>query len=1673
MHSTSPTRAPRGRRLTALAVITTLLATGLTVTAVSEPAPAHAAAACTVAFDTTQSEAGFTHPGVGATAAQLENARTQVQAGADPWKTYYTAMSTSPAAAATVTSSNASSADPSKPDITGLDSQSTNGRFIQDGLKAYTQALMYVFTGEQVYRTNAMKIIRIWSQMDPAKFKEFADSHIHTGIPLNRMVTAAEILRYGSCDTDELPWTDADTAAFSTNLIRPVITTFQSDQNHFMNQHNYPLLGAMAGYIFLDDAQGYAKSVEWFTVNSTAKDQGFNGSVERLFRLVDRNDATGETLAEPRVQHVEMGRDQAHGGGDITNAYMLSRLMMAQGTKVDPEAGTISTASDAVGPYEFLNDRILAAADYFWKYMLGYDIDWTPVGYAISPDGTVRDTYDRPSEAYRGRYNTAGFWDLYYYYTYVRGEDVSQIAPHFAEAFAKRLPPDYYYRGSLTRAWDSADGGGDFWLYAPAEAAGTSVPKAQTSATTLQIEDRYTDISGSVETRTDGQASFVRLTAGSDPAKIAFLTGSTLNKRVALTVRTTETSRLRLSFGLDETIIIPNTNGQWRQVVVDLTGAEAVQDLLYIETVGAAGSVDVDALVIDTAGTTPTQFTAAPERVVAVAGTGVNATFTAAAASGASLTYTASGLPAGASLDAATGVLQWTPSVAGRGEIVISATDGTTVTARSVELLAGTDRADALRLARVGHDDAAVYSKATDQAYRSALTAAQDAAGGSGATFATAVAALAGATDALSLVSPKIADGSLNYPTLLASSTAGTNAALLVDDNPQTGTVYTQAVDLSHVFDFGPFARVKADKFALRGNIFEDRVANSAVFGSNDGSTWTRLTPGVTTMTQDLQELEVAPELRDQKFQYIKVQLLDPLPDVLYGIKRNLFEITEFHIFGQRSENVGEITSATLSAPGSLKNRVVAGSTVAIDFASSAIITNVKATIAGATAQVSTSDGGRTWKATATLPTSVQAGVPLAFTVDHTTSAGEQAQTLTTTSDGSTVYVSTDAGLVDSRLKAATVSAAPGTANFPTPQAESAKLFDANSATYTDTRTANGRAALVWDLGEGASLSISGVDVLVRQDQFGTSRLSTLRFEGSADGTTWTPLTSAVLASSTWQRLSSTSSDAFRYIRVTNGNIINLAETRVFGTYTAPLTVVNAVKVSSSNSLRGYAVAGDTVTLDITTTEAPKEITATIDGMAATVQNAGTPTSFRATAVLGASDRVGRNVAVTVDHTLADGRRAVTTRATTDGSSVLIGSAQRFLGNLLKVSTAVTLAGTADTSTVARPQNLFDNSLSSFTDARVINGSADIVFDLGTTRQVSLDRVDLAVRQDTFGLTRLKNMNVQGSNDRQSWDTLASGVQSTYAWQALTTPAALIGKGYRYLRITNGDIINLAELRLFGEVFSPVTAIATVEATTFRNEVPQLPATVAATRADGSSTTEKVTWDAVDDAVWATAGEVQVGGSIAGSSVRAIAKVTITDDGSTAPPTRGSLSHDNGHDTGLRDGDFVITYNLWWGENTRRIILREGDTVVADKTLSRNSPNAQSTTFAITGKKNGTYVYTAELINSTGRTKTQPLTVEVTDANPGKPVLSSDNWDKDGAYTLTANMWWGTNATSWVITENGVQIGAGDLTAATPKAQRAQLTVTGKAKGTYAYVVEFRNAAGATASAPLTVTVSK
>ncbi|MEV7610806.1 glycosyl hydrolase 53 family protein [Microbacterium sp. NPDC089320] len=233
--------------------------------------------------------------------------------------------------------------------------------------------------------------------------------------------------------------------------------------------------------------------------------------------------------------------------------------------------------------------------------------------------------------------------------------------------------------------------------------------------------------------------------------------------------------------------------------------------------------------------------------------------------------------------------------------------------------------------------------------------------------------------------------------------------------------------------------------------------------------------------------------------------------------------------------------------------------------------------------------------------------------------------------------------------------------------------------------------------------------------------------------------------------------------------------------------------------------------------------------------------------------------------------------------------------------------------------------------------------------------------------------------------------------------------------------------------------------------------------------------DAIDRADIVLAAASPSASTVAGAqdALDAAVDALVLKDSATAAPARGVLSHDNGHDTGLLDGDFTVTMNLWWGQNATKLRVFENGVLIATVPLTFGGTSAQVARVAVTGKKNGSYVYTGELVNSRGVTAVQPVTVKVKDAVPGTPVLSADNGDGDGSYTVTADMWWGTNATSYRLYEDGVLLKEGAVAANSPAAQRVSVAVDGRSVGKHTYHVEFVNAAGSSESKTLTVKVTR
>ncbi|KJQ52663.1 carbohydrate-binding protein [Microbacterium sp. SA39] len=1144
-------------------------------TAASKPAPPAAGAPLAAAMQAplpeivpTVSDAGFAHPGIGFTADNLENMRTQVRAGVDPWASYYDAMVDTRYASLDFRAENAQpGTDTPKNDAYASAAMRTSA--LKDGIGAMTQALQYAVTGDEQYRANALHVIRTWSGLDPAKYAYFPDAHIHTGVPLYYMLIAAELIRStdpvnDTLDGYDLRWTDADEQRIEDNLVRPVLETFLSSKNRLWNQHLYGVIGMISPAIFLDDADLYAERVEWFTVNAGYESEhdlyggNVNGSLAQLFREIPADDPANTTGA-PFVQHMEMLRDQAHGQGDVDIFIALARIVDAQGTKLDPVDGTVSDAEDAVSPYGFLDNRILEGADTFYAFMMGEEVPFVPA----NEGGAL-------SQAYRGRLQDP-LSEAYLQYRYVADVDVDEAAPYVAELYEQRDGPLYYYGSGVQNFWNDRGSdytGAEYWVAFPEELAEVDdtvaplAPSAELSVRTFgsPLGD------GAVRDEADG-TSFIRLDADADDARLAIrraIWGDRASQSlVGVKVRSDGSARLEASRTAAEApfaeIVVPDTGGEWRYVWFDLALAKTPgavgENILFLRATGSDAKVDVAGLLAQANGVlTPPVFADTPSLdAVLVAGEPWTRQIQTTDAAGETVTLALQGAPSGAALNNAE--LSWSPGQSGESEMTVVASDGTTVTALPVTITVAESREAAIDelVGRAG--EGAEYTSVSWGRFEEARAAAVDGAGTADApAFATLLRSLGDAVSGLVALSPELPDGTLDYRSLVIAPPLTAAQLTAITDGDNQTTWGDQRVP-SIVFDFGASFRVSAERFGFQArDTFTNRAEGTNVYGSEDGVTWTLLTENPNTGTDAAIEwIPVRSEVRDSTFRFLKLQVDEPgVPsDPAYP---GIWSIADLRIDGTRSEAVGTMDTVAIGSGDAVAGRVVAGDTVELTITGPAGNTDVAVTVAGLPATVSSPSAGK-WTATATLPAGAAPAGRIGFTLDFATADGRAADTIHATTDGSKLFLSSDSGRIDSAFRDATVLRPDGVADAAWTQ-YTARMLDGNAATHSDTRLNSGLYGNMWDFGPDTTVSLTAAELLVRQDGFGTSRIADMRLEGSNDLATWTRLTPQAPAKTLdWQAWTVQDDTAYRYIRLVNGQILNVAELILFGAVTTASAV--------------------------------------------------------------------------------------------------------------------------------------------------------------------------------------------------------------------------------------------------------------------------------------------------------------------------------------------------------------------------------------------------------------------------------------------------------------------------------------------------------------------------------------
>ena len=275
----------------------------------------------------------FVHPGVGVSLPQLTYVRTQVQAGAEPWKDAYAQM---------MASSYASLSRVPKPranvecgPVSNPNNGCTDER--QDAIAAYTDALAWYITGNAAYAQESIKLMDAWS----ATITEHTNSNapLQTGWAGSMWPQAAEIIRYTYSS-----WPNQ--ARFGTMLKNVYLPEIINGSNSNGNWELVMMQAAVGISIYLNDTADYTKAVNKFLVRVPA--YIYLASDGALPKTVPSQNLTtsaqiisywqGQSTFVDGITQ-ETCRDFTHTGYGIASISSVAETALIQGQDLYPEVG--------------------------------------------------------------------------------------------------------------------------------------------------------------------------------------------------------------------------------------------------------------------------------------------------------------------------------------------------------------------------------------------------------------------------------------------------------------------------------------------------------------------------------------------------------------------------------------------------------------------------------------------------------------------------------------------------------------------------------------------------------------------------------------------------------------------------------------------------------------------------------------------------------------------------------------------------------------------------------------------------------------------------------------------------------------------------------------------------------------------------------------------------------------------------------------------------------------------------------------------------------------------------------------------------------------------------------------------------------------------------------------
>lgn len=192
----------------------------------------------------------FKHPGLLYSSDELEFVKAKIQAGEQPWKSAFDQMKATPWAAVTY-----------QPHAQEVISSGFGGKGAKEGgagnasadaIAAHTQALMWVYTGDERHAQNCAKILNAWSIL---KRNEGGNWYLQASWITPHLTNAAELLR-----ATYPKWEEKEITAFSQMLDSTLLPIFHN-RKAYGNRLFSVSYAMMAIGVFNNDRAAFAEGL--------------------------------------------------------------------------------------------------------------------------------------------------------------------------------------------------------------------------------------------------------------------------------------------------------------------------------------------------------------------------------------------------------------------------------------------------------------------------------------------------------------------------------------------------------------------------------------------------------------------------------------------------------------------------------------------------------------------------------------------------------------------------------------------------------------------------------------------------------------------------------------------------------------------------------------------------------------------------------------------------------------------------------------------------------------------------------------------------------------------------------------------------------------------------------------------------------------------------------------------------------------------------------------------------------------------------------------------------------------------------------------------------------------------------------------------------------------------